>query len=149
MDAHELLHIGQAVQLGDELRIPFLLGDLGAVIVDRRLGPGIEIAGREIEEPAVELDVVGGAERIDQRLHLLGQILEADLVGVVVDQHGGEAGRGLDDAAVAALLDGGGQPLGLEVELEIHLIAELDQHVAIAARQISRSFVDHIASLPL
>jgi hypothetical protein len=142
------MHVLQPVQLGDVLGIPLLLGDLGAVVVDRRLRPGIEIAGREVEETAVELDVVGRAETVDQRLHLLGQVLEADLVGIVVDEHGGKTGRRLDHAAVPALLDRAGEALGHEIQLQVHLVAELDQHVAIAARQEFRFLVNHVSPLP-
>ena len=41
------------------------------------------------------------------------------------------------------LLDRIGETLGHEVQLEVHLVAELDQHVTVAARQESRFFVDH------
>ena len=46
------------LSLRDEFGIGLLLRDLGAVVIHRFLRPGVAIDGREIEQPAVELDVI-------------------------------------------------------------------------------------------
>ncbi len=77
------------------------------------------------------------------RVSSFARSLEPDDVGVVVDEDRGEARRGLDDAPHRGLRDLRRQAVRDEVELELHLVAEFDEDVAIASGKDSRLRIDH------
>ena len=106
---------------------------------------GVEIVTGVVVPPDFTSFWTQAAQQAGQFLLHVG---EGDLVGIVVHQQRGEAGRRLDDALGAVLRDGAGQTLRHEVQFEIHLVAELDQDEPVAARQEAWLLVDHWAPLP-
>src|SRR5262249_54546532 len=128
---------------GDVFRVGLLGRNLGDVFSDTLSGPWVEIYGRKIEQATAQLEPRRRTNRLDQPVHLLLEIVEADVVRFVVDQHRSKAGSGLNHAAYAFALDRRGESLRHEVEFEIHLVPELNKHVAVAAREEPRLVVNH------
>jgi hypothetical protein len=139
----EVTRVGEAVDPRDELRVALLPLDLRAVVLDALARPGIEVHRRNRKKPALELDRFRRPQGAEESQELLRQVVESDLVGVVVDENRSEARRGLDDTAQRGLGDLRRQTVREEVELELHLVAEFDEHVAIASGKDSRLWVDH------
>src|SRR5262249_19713859 len=143
MDAHEVRWVRETVDPRDELRIGLLLLDLRTVVFDAFARPRIAVHRRDVEEAALELDGLGRPERANQTPELDPEIVVWKLVGLVMDQDGSEARRSFNDASRPRGRDRARETLGDEVEFEIHLIAELDEDVAIAAGKKSRFRIDH------
>ena len=146
MNAGELGEIGEAVEARHQFRIALLGRDLRAVVVVALTRPRVEVADRQVEHPAVELQPVEGAHGVEERGHLGHDIGVGDPLEVVADHDRGELGHDLDDAGGAALANQLRDAVHAEVEIEAHLVAELHLDEAVAARPEDRLREDHAAT---
>ena len=144
MDAGELGQVGEAVEARHQLRVALLGCDLRAIVVVVAFPrPRIEVADRQIEDAAVELQPVERADGVEQRGHLGHHVGVGDALEVVADHDRGELGHDLDDPRRAALADQPGDAVHAEVEIEAHLVAELHLDEAVAAGPEDRLREDH------
>ena len=146
MHTCKLSFILQPVDAGDEFRVTVARRDALGVILDAGLGPGVVVHHGQVGEPALELQVLDRAEPLDQASKLPLQIVRADQVRVVLDDHRVVRGVGVDHARGAVLAQRRGEAERHEVEIDPRVVAELHQHEGIAAGQEARLVVDHRAS---
>lgn len=144
MNTPQSAAIGKNVELAQQIGIGRLVRDLCAIVVHARLGPGIEIENRNVEQPAVELRVVPFCRGRVKAQDLLRHILEADAVQIVGNLHRCHFGNELNDAADRGLTNRRSEPMHPEIQLDAHLVAKFHFDATITANIEARLVVDHL-----
>ena len=97
MDPHKLLDIGEAINTGNKFRVVlFARIDLGAVVVDALLAPGIEIERRKIEQSTIHLNIIAAAQRANELFDFALEVVVTDYFRFVVNECRGKTRCGLD-----------------------------------------------------
>ena len=143
MEGDQLIEAGEAVLRHNELGVVGALLDGAVVLLHAGAGPGVEIEGGHVDQPA--LDLVGRPHRVGQQQRLAHEVVVGDPLPVVLDEHGVEAGVGLNHAGNAGLVHGLGEAAGLQVESEPAVVAELEQDEAVAVGRDQGLLVLHAA----